>query len=564
MTAPVQAPATSGARSARRPLLPVPAALGRPVVGALVLLAVYVGLGLLTDPGGTLGTDTGGKVATLEVMAREGRFDPDLGYWAADADPDGDLHPFYYTEHLGDRYVNVTTLPLLVVAWPLYAAGGYHAAVLPVAASAVAAALAARALAARTGGDGTSAFWVVGLASPVAVYALDLWEHAPGLALMAWGVVAVAELVEREGRWWCAGLAGLAFGAAATMRTEALVYGAVVVAAGLVAARPTRSLAHLAGAGVAALVGVTVGPALHLLAEQGLYGEALRTTRAGGALSRGGVDLGGRLEEGLLTTFGVYPGADPVPAIVLGAAVVALVVVAVELGSRRHRAAVPLVCLAGALLLVGAFGAGLGFVPGLLIASPVAAAGLLALAHGPSRWLGVAAVGALPVVWAFQYGGGAGPQWGGRYQLVSGLVLAVLGVRVLAERAPVVGRWLVALALCTTTCGVAWTVQRSHQVGDAFDELSTLSDELVISRSPFFLREGGVAVLDQRWLSISTSDELRRAVDLAEAAGRDHIVVLTVGDDPPASIRGWRATSQDEIPLFSDEPIRLQTYVLDP
>ena len=45
-------------------------------------------LSLLMSPKGYLGTDTGGKVATLEVMAHHGGgLDPDLGYWAARWDP---------------------------------------------------------------------------------------------------------------------------------------------------------------------------------------------------------------------------------------------------------------------------------------------------------------------------------------------------------------------------------------------------------------------------------------------------------------------------------------------
>ena len=58
---------------------------------------------------------------------------------------------------------------------------------------AVLCAFAARALARRLGGgDGWAAFWIIGLASPVAIYALDFWEHTLGLALMLWGVVLSA------------------------------------------------------------------------------------------------------------------------------------------------------------------------------------------------------------------------------------------------------------------------------------------------------------------------------------------------------------------------------------
>ena len=559
---------TGPVAAAPRPLLRLPGLARRTGPALLVLFVVYVGLGLLTDAGGYLGTDTGGKVATLEAMDRAGRFDPDLGYWAAEDDLDGDLHALYYTDHLGDRYVNVTTLPLLVAAWPLYSVGGYHAAVAVVAAGAVAAAAAARALARRLGpGDGWDAYWVVGLASPVAVYALDLWEHAPGLALMAWGVVAVGDAVERPRPWWWPGLGGLAFGAAATMRTEALVYGAVIVGAGLVVlAVRRRPPAAVAGGALAALAGVAVGPVLHQLAEQALYGDAVRGARAGGALSGGFGELDTRVGEGLLTTFGVFPGADQGPPVVAGVVIAGLVLAAVVLAGRRDRRLAPLaLALAGALTVVVAFGSGLGFVPGMLIASPVAVAGLLALGHGPARWLAAAVVAALPLVWAFQFVGGAGPQWGGRYQLTTGFVLAVLGVDVLARRARPVGRWVVALAACVTLAGVAWTVQRSHQVADAFDRLAAYDDQVVVSRSAFFLREGGPAVLDVPWLSVSTSDELRRAVDLVEARGGDELVLLTVGDEPPAEIRGWQADDVvDAIELFDDESIFLQTYRLEP
>ena len=49
----------------------------RSAAAGLLLLAVYVGLSFLNSPRGFLGTDTGGKVATLRVMSESGRFDPD-------------------------------------------------------------------------------------------------------------------------------------------------------------------------------------------------------------------------------------------------------------------------------------------------------------------------------------------------------------------------------------------------------------------------------------------------------------------------------------------------------
>src|SRR5436305_7683418 len=100
----------------------------------MLLLVVYIGLSFLNDPHGSLGTDTGGKVATLRSMtvnARHGHvLDPDVGYWAARWDPKGTLHPLWYTYRLGRKWVNVTTLPMLDVAYPLWRLGGYRAALL--------------------------------------------------------------------------------------------------------------------------------------------------------------------------------------------------------------------------------------------------------------------------------------------------------------------------------------------------------------------------------------------------------------------------------------------------
>ena len=77
------------------------------------------------SPHGYLGTDTGGKVATLETMAHHGGgLTPAVGYWAAKWDPSGSTcTALYYTYQVGDRYLNVTTLPMIYAALPLYAAG---------------------------------------------------------------------------------------------------------------------------------------------------------------------------------------------------------------------------------------------------------------------------------------------------------------------------------------------------------------------------------------------------------------------------------------------------------
>ena len=72
-----------------------PRAWCRPLPASFLLLAAYAVLSLFMSPGGYLGTDTGAKVATLDVMHERGTARPVLGYWAEDLDPTGELHPIY-------------------------------------------------------------------------------------------------------------------------------------------------------------------------------------------------------------------------------------------------------------------------------------------------------------------------------------------------------------------------------------------------------------------------------------------------------------------------------------
>ena len=88
----------------------------------------------------------------------------------------------------------------------------------------------------------------------------------------------------------------------------------------------------------------------------------------------------------------------------------------------------------------------LAFVPGLFVAFPLAIGAVLVRARGKAQLVVVVAVGALPLVWAFQYLGGAGPQWGGRYILTSGVLLGVVATVRLRDDLPVVARGLTVLS----------------------------------------------------------------------------------------------------------------------
>ena len=179
-----------------------------------------------------------------------------------------------------------------------------------------------------------------------------------------------------------------------------------------------------------------------------------------------------------------------------------------------------------ALYLVTALG-GLAFVPGLFAAAPVA---VVALTVRPKRPAGAyplaVAVGALPLVWAFQYLGGALPQWGGRYALPSCLLLVAVGAGVLAteRRELLVG--VLALSLLVTATGELWLRQRSQEVDRTFRALVARPEDVLVARDGFFVREGGPAYGERRWLTAPTDRDVLDAAHVVQAEGLSTFAVI--------------------------------------
>jgi len=542
------------ARSRVAPVAPSPPAtahrpVARVVLALIGLLAIYGVLSLANDPHAFLGTDTGGKVATLRAMDARGDLDPDLGYWAERFDRDGLAHPIALNSHIGHRWVNVTTLPMLYAAAPLYDLGGLRGILLIPMLGGCLSALAARALARRlatsdAGPAGWVAFWAVGLATPVAVYALDFWEHTIGLAAMLWGVVALLDVASTVSSgeqaepasptaWRIAMLGGAAFGFAATMRTEALVYAAitfVVVGVALLADRRRDVLRIAAGAAV----GFTVPIGLNHLLERAVLGQGLRASRASGAVSDGAGDVADRAGDALRTTVGLNHFGPPAVDWLLGALIVGLLALAMYLLLRGGgpQLAAWLAFAGAALLYVVRFDSGLGFVPGMLVASPLAVAGVVAglsrrWSTRPALLAGTIAIAALPLVWLYQYRGGANPEWGGRYILCSGVLLAVLGVVALVARGRNALVPALVAGLLVTGCGLAWLSIRSHSVADSARVLETTDDPVLTIGLPHLLREWGAFYgPDRPLLTAERDSELPVALDVLDGAGAVDLTVI--------------------------------------
>ena len=530
-----------------------------------MLFVVLGSLMLLTDSAGFLSTDVGGKVATLEAMKVSGGLTPDLGYWAETADPDGSLYPMWSTSHIEGKWVNATSLPMIYVAYPLYRAGGATLAGLVPVLGTVAAALAAAALARRLGGNGRFAFWVVGLASPATIYALDLWEHSWGLALMLAGVTAALGASDGRDGWRDAALAGLMFGIAATLRQEALVYGSVaglvlgvrLLVNGRVLAAIGRGLAMAAAA--AAMLGANA------VLEIAAMGGTLRGGRATGTAGAAGGALRTRIEEAVITAASPFARVDAAT-IALSLALVGLLV---ALGLRADRPPHERRVLAAGLLLVAAVMAvdlvagGLGFIPGLAATTPVAVLGTTRCwRSGDNRFVAAIALGSLPLVWAVQYTGGAGPQWGGRYIITTGALLIVLAaVTFTTESAAAVLRKVAIGAAVVTCVGVVWTIHRTHELADAFRELAARDEPALVFHDPFLAREGGTTVVSERYLAATGPEDRAEAVAALEQMGIDGAGFVDLDDG--AAIRrlpGWELVGTDRVELIDGIDLRVTTW----
>ena len=220
------------------------------------------------------------------------------------------------------------------------------------------------------------------------------------------------------------------------MRTEALVYGFVLaIVAGIVMLYRERRVLPVVRFGALLAAGMGVLLAANQLLEYVTVGGSIRAGRATDKAETAGVGVVSRIKEALTTTIGFNHWAERTDWF-LGFLAVALVAYATWklLRSGREQLLLGAVAIAGAALIyVMRFAGDLGFVPGVLTASPLAVAGLVAAWPCTllRRVLAVA-LGALPLVWFFQYSGGGLPQWGGRYVLLTGTLLVVAGAVVLA------------------------------------------------------------------------------------------------------------------------------------
>ncbi|HET7719804.1 MAG TPA: hypothetical protein VFK43_07555, partial [Acidimicrobiales bacterium] len=307
--------------------------------------------------------------------------------------------------------------------------------------------------------------------------------------------------------------------------------------------------------------------------ERATIGSALRADRAAGTV-RAATETGGNRAAEAIVTATSLDGSEELPSYLVGATLLGLLMafaVRASQGTAAQRAARMIAVGIGALYLIRAT-RGLAFVPGLIAATPLAAVGLTLgwRRRGPdddrtlggSRLLLAIALLALPLVWAFQFTGGAGPQWGGRYILPSGLLLLVVGVTCL----PLIAGWarttIIVLAAGVTCFGLAWLSVRSHGVANAAEALARRPEPVLVSRNAHLVREGGWYAGEKRWLTAQGAADLAEALRVLDEAGVPSFdLVAYVDDPPPGEFPGWMPTSVFTVPYLIGDVFQVTTYV---
>ena len=491
-------------------------------------------------------------MATIRWMDQHHSLKPDVGYWAAKWDPQGDHHPLIYTQKHGDQWVQVTSFPFVYAGLPLYKVGGTGGILLLPVLGSLLAAYGARRLAKALGAStGWWAFWLVGVGTPMLFYAGDFWEHS-----MAVGLMLLAFALALEGGAGKALAAGALTGLAGVLRTEVLLYAAFVGIALLLVAGEWEEWIRAPKRIVALIAGLAAVLVANGALERAVLGSGLRDTRAGSNVAAAGSTLGTRLHDGLLTAIGLF-GDDTTKAYV-GGAVVVLALLAFTWAMFNDRERAPFTVLTGAvavaLYVVRFAKAGLVlFVPGVFPAAPISAAGVTGARTRQQIAVAGAAVVVLPAVWLLQWRGQLLPQWGGRYVLLTGTLLTVVGAVALERKTRTICTvTLVGITVVTAGFSAAWHIQRTRGVARTAAAVERVPrDVVVVSRLAHLGREAGAYYGRNRWLNAAGDDGTVQAAGIAAQANVTRIDVVDLDEGQrPQDIAGWTQSGRRQVPYL--------------
>ncbi len=514
-----------------------------------VLGLVLVGLMAVVGTSASFSADEGAVILQARSLARgDGWIVP---HPVPEADPDGVAYPLELSAGGSRGMAPFAKHPLYAIVLAGAArVGGINAMVALSLLGTVAAAAVAAALASRMGGPGLArpALWGVGLGTPLLLDGYLVIAHTLGAALAGATVLVAARAVERR-KPVLAFAVGILAAVTVLFRTEALLLAAALaLVVGLLALRRRGS-----ERGTAALVGgaAVAGAGLALVAER-LWSTAIvgaATLHVGSSPSSAGDAgyLAGRVRSFALTWLRPsYDGGTGDLILVVMAAAVALAVLAARRHPGENGPITVLAVVAAAASVLAVVIVPATVVPGLLIASPLVLAGLVAVRRSHFVSSGTTATlaagtfaGFALAVLATQYSTGGSFEWGGRYFAI-GLPLVVpvglLALRQVGESlAPTTRRLAAAgLVVCTLSMAVMSvgaireTRRLTGEMMVAIDRAArTIDARPVILTTERAVPRTAWATFDrQRWL-LDLSDDLSPVVGRLRGAGIDRIALVS-------------------------------------
>ncbi len=342
--------------------------------------------------------------------------------------------------------------------------------------------------------------------------------------------------------------------AAVMLRTEAVFVAAGLAVVAVVVARRRDSFLVAAAAGVGALAAL-VGEDWW---SRQILGPAVPAV-AGGSISD--TSLAGQVRGFVLTwlTTG-YDGRGLVDvALIVMLAAVALAAFTVRRRPTETRAVIALSVTAAAAAVVALVAGPTNIVPGLLVAFPLAAAGLLLIDRATlSTTAAKVAAGTFALfamaVLATQYSRGGSGEWGGRYFalgipiVVPVLLAAVLaaGRRLALQARRVAAGSLVVILLALSAMAIG-SLRANHGYNEAMNEALSRATATIGGRPVVLAGNGTVArhgwptFDDGRWL-LASGDPTGVAERLA--AGGDTTFVLVTRT--PGGLSGFDVVSAEQ------------------
>lgn len=515
---------------------------------ALGLAVVLLVLTPIVDPQWSYSADEGAAITQARTLARDGEWI--RPHPLPELDAEGRLYPLENAGGGPDGRAPFVHHPLyaLVLAGADQV-GGVTAMVLLSLAGTVTAAVLAALLARRVGrGLDRVSLWTVGAASPLLFDGYLVIAHTLG-AVCA-GIAALAALAFLDGRRRWAPALVVAVIVGVLLRAEVAIFAGALAAALVIAGwRHARwATVALAGTTVVAAAATRVGEAAWQAAILG-GGEAA----SAGLRDTGGGLLDTRLDAFTSTWLAPSDGSWSTGDSLLMLMLVMTMAAAVEVRRRQAPPAAVLAAAAALLALGRLLVEPADAVPGLLVAFPLVAFGLVLIERpGLLGWTsGLFVLGVL----ATQYSRGGTTEWGGRYFALA-LPLAVpvllLGIRdrVAAVDVPVRKAVAAALAVQAAALGaVAITAlrvghQRTADLLQAVEAVQSGDRPVVITGNGAVPRLAWPLLDEQRWLLVQGVDLRALATRLRDAGVDELTVVDPISDDRLRRLPGYGTVSE--------------------